>query len=110
MQDGSKAVKAGLGLLVAAVATLAVSASTAKEGAGQSRVGTAPVRSACAILLSPRTLRSYLYAVKFHRNPPFSVFDELSHCRSGWTPKRVLGQVANFAEGVLFSLALGMAG
>jgi hypothetical protein len=75
--DSSKAIKTGLGLLAAAVATLIVSSFAVKE-ADQ------PMRGATTSSKSPN--------------------------KSGWKLKRILGHVTNFAEGLLFSLALGLAG
>ena len=73
MQTNSEAIKAGLGLLAAAVVTLAVSAFSAGEAAGPPGSGKAAAKS-------------------------------------GGSLRRLVGQVTNFAEGVLFSLALGVAG
>jgi hypothetical protein len=77
LQDGSKAIKMGLGILAAAVATLAVSAFAVKR-AGRLRDGAATSDQAPG--------------------------------RGGWTPMQVLAHVTDFAEGVLFSVALGLAG
>ena len=73
MQKNSEAVRTGLGLLAAAVATLAVSAAAASEPSTQPGSEKAPAKS-------------------------------------GGSLRRLMGQVANFAEGVLFSFALGVAG